>query len=70
MWLLAVGPTIAATATVAEHGDWTIKVAGIGENAEVQGGGPRSPARFAAPAIASKPPESCFSAAISPEPCP
>jgi hypothetical protein len=35
MWLLAVGPTIAATATVAEHGDWTIKVAGIGKNAEV-----------------------------------
>jgi hypothetical protein len=35
MWRLEVGPTIAAPGRVAEHGDWTIKVAGIGVNAQV-----------------------------------
>ena len=35
MWRLQVGPTIAAPAIVAEHGDWTIKVAGIRKGAEV-----------------------------------
>ena len=35
MWLLSVKPTIATPGVVAEHGDWTVKVAGIGMNAEV-----------------------------------
>jgi hypothetical protein len=35
MWLLSVEPTIATSAVVAEHGDWTVKVAGIGVNAEI-----------------------------------
>jgi hypothetical protein len=35
MWHLAVGPTIAAPATVAEHGDWTITVSHIVQGAEV-----------------------------------
>jgi hypothetical protein len=36
MWLLEVGPTIAAPGIMAnEHGDWTIKVDGISENAQV-----------------------------------
>jgi hypothetical protein len=36
MWLLEVGPTVAAPGIVANgHGDWTIKVDGIPENAEV-----------------------------------
>jgi len=36
VWQLAVGPTIAAPGVVAnEHGDYKIKVTGVGENAEV-----------------------------------
>jgi hypothetical protein len=35
VWLLAVEPTIAASGFVPEHGDYTIKVDGIPENAEV-----------------------------------
>jgi len=36
MWRLEVSPTIAAPGVVAEeHGDWTIKVTGVGQNAEV-----------------------------------
>lgn len=35
MWRLEVGPTVAAPGDVAEHGDWTIKVTGIGINAPV-----------------------------------
>jgi hypothetical protein len=36
MWLLEVGPSIAAPGIVAnEHGDWKIKVGGIWENAQV-----------------------------------
>jgi hypothetical protein len=35
VWLLAVQPTIAAPGFVSEHGDYTIKVDGIPENAEV-----------------------------------
>jgi hypothetical protein len=34
VWSLRVEPTIAYADVVAEHGDWTIKVTGIGENAE------------------------------------
>jgi hypothetical protein len=35
MWRLQVEPTIAGSGVVAEHGDWTIKVAGVGKKAEV-----------------------------------
>jgi hypothetical protein len=35
VWLLAVEPTIAASGLVPEHGDWTVRVDGIGVNAEV-----------------------------------
>ena len=35
MWLLSVEPTIATSGVGAEHGDWTVKVAGIGMNAKV-----------------------------------
>jgi hypothetical protein len=35
MWLLAVEATIAGSGAVAEHGDWTIKVSGIPQGAEV-----------------------------------
>jgi hypothetical protein len=36
VWQLAVGPTIVAPGILAnEHGDYTIKVTGVGENAEV-----------------------------------
>jgi hypothetical protein len=35
VWLLAVEPTIAASGFVPEHGDWTIRVDGVGVNAEV-----------------------------------
>jgi hypothetical protein len=35
VWLLAVEPTIAAGGFVPEHGDWTIRVDGVGVNAEV-----------------------------------
>jgi hypothetical protein len=35
MWRLQVEPTVASSGMVAEHGDYTIKVAGVGENAEV-----------------------------------
>jgi hypothetical protein len=35
VWLLAVEPTIAASGFVPEHGDYTIKVEGIPEDAEV-----------------------------------
>lgn len=35
MWLLAVEPTIAASGFVPEHGDWTIRVDGVGVHAQV-----------------------------------
>jgi hypothetical protein len=35
VWLLAVEPTLAASGFVPEHGDWTIRVDGIGVNAKV-----------------------------------
>jgi hypothetical protein len=36
MWLLEVGPTVAAPGVVAnEHGDWTIRVSGIGAGVQV-----------------------------------
>jgi hypothetical protein len=35
VWLLAVEPTIAASGFVPEHGDWTIRVDGVGVNAQV-----------------------------------
>ena len=35
VWLLAVEPTIAASGFVPEHGDWTIRVDGVGVNARV-----------------------------------
>jgi hypothetical protein len=35
MWLLAVEPTIAPSGFVPEHGDWTIRVDGVGVNAQV-----------------------------------
>ena len=35
VWLLAVEPTIADSGFVPEHGDWTIRVDGVGVNAKV-----------------------------------
>jgi hypothetical protein len=35
MWLLAVEPTVARSAVSPEHGNWTIRVEGIGEKVEV-----------------------------------
>jgi hypothetical protein len=36
MWLLEVGPTVAAPGIISnEHGDWTIKVSGVGVGAKV-----------------------------------
>ena len=35
VWLLAVEPTIAASGFVPEHGDWTIRIDGVGANAKV-----------------------------------
>jgi hypothetical protein len=35
VWLLAVEPTIASSGLVPEHGDWSIKVEGVGVKAEV-----------------------------------
>ncbi|MGC2081854.1 MAG: hypothetical protein WA702_00655 [Bradyrhizobium sp.] len=38
MWLLEVGPTIAAPGVAAnEHGDWTIRVTGIGAGKQIDG---------------------------------
>jgi hypothetical protein len=35
MWRLQVEPTVTGPGVVVEHGDWTIKVAGVRQNAEV-----------------------------------